>query len=172
MKRITTLFLAAVVIFAAGCSKQNEADLMNQAIKLSEKKKYDEAMKLYQQVAVDFPESKSAPMALYAVGLIQLNDLKVPEDAIKTFNGVAEKYPDSEYGHKCLFMAGFVYANNLRQYSKAKESYKTYLSKYRDSSMAATAQFELEHLGQSAEQVLEAVQDTTKSTKPKEFVHP
>ena len=172
MIRTFTLVLAALVLFVAGCSKQNESDLMSQAVKLGEQKKYTEAMRLYQQVADEHPDSRSAPMALYAIALIHLNDLKNPPEAVKLFSTVAEKYPDSEYGHKCLFMTGFVQANSLRNLGKAREAYQAYLAKYRDSSMAETARFELDHLGMSPEEVLKDVQDTTKDSKPKPFVHP
>jgi outer membrane protein assembly factor BamD (BamD/ComL family) len=172
MTRSCTILLAALLVFAAGCSKQKESDLMSQAMKLAQGKKYDEAMKLYQQVADEYPDSRSAPMALYAKALIQLNDLKAPEEAIKTFTIVVEKYANSEFAHKSLFMTGFVEANTLRRLAKAKEHYKAYLTKYRDSSMAETARFELDHLGMSPEEVLKDVQDTTRSSKPKPFVHP
>jgi TolA-binding protein len=172
MIRTCTLFLATLLILVAGCSKQQESDLMNQAMKANEKKNHTEAIKLYQQVADEYPESRSAPMALYAIALIQLNELKNPTEAVISLGKVVEKYPTTEFGHKSLFMVGFVEANTLKNFKKAKDSYKAYLAKYADSSMAETARFELEHLGQSPEEVLKNVQDTTRESKPKTFVHP
>ena len=157
MKTLTFPILAIILLFSA-CSRENSADILKQAQTLEEQDKSKEALPLYEHVFTDFKESPEAPEAMFRAAQLYF---QLQEDAVKsatTYEALSERYPKHRLGHQALFVAGFTYADHLQNYKKAKELYEKYLSSYPDSSMAPTAQFELDHLGMSAEEVLNAQQ--------------
>jgi len=68
-------------------------------------------------------------------------------DAEKYFQKILDEYPNGVFASKSLFMIGFLNANYLKNYDKAKKYYSEFLAKYPDHDLAASAQYELEHLG-------------------------
>ena len=85
---------------------------------------------------------------------------KDPVKAATAYEMVAEKYPDTEWGQKGLFAAAYTYANEIKNLERARLAYEKYLKKYPEGSMASTAQFELENLGKSPEELLESLQSS------------
>ncbi|MBN2367060.1 MAG: outer membrane protein assembly factor BamD [Calditrichaeota bacterium] len=65
----------------------------------------------------------------------------------KNFQKILDQYPEGEYTSKAMFMVAFVNANYLKNYEKAEKYYKEFLEKYPTHELAASARYELEHLG-------------------------
>ena len=65
-----------------------------------------------------------------------------------------------------MFLAGFIYNNDLGNTARAKQTYEAYLKNYPDSSFAADAKLELNTLGKSPDEVLQAMRDTLTPPKP------
>ncbi len=154
----------AIVLLAGGfsaCSKPDASTQLAAADTLVAKKKYDEAIKAYRAIIKDFPNSVQAPAAFFALGSLQLNEEKNPAVAIKTFEQLVSQHPESEWAHKAQFTIGFTYANELQELDKAKAAYDKYLTQFPDSSFAPHVRTELEHLGKTPEELLNALQDTT-----------
>ncbi len=58
---------------------------------------YDEALAAYQQVVEQYPDSVSAPRALYLMAEVHRVDLDQPEVAYELYELVVNEYPDSLY---------------------------------------------------------------------------
>ena len=56
-----------------------------------------------------------------------------------------------------LFFIGYLYNNSLHDLAKAEQFYKEFLTKYPAHNMAKHAQFELESLGMTPDQVFEKI---------------
>lgn len=166
---IALLFVA--VLLAGGfsaCSKSDASAQLAAADTLVAHKKYDEAAKAYQAIIKDFPTSAQAPAAFYALGTLQLNEQNNPAMAIKTFEQLVAQHPESAWAHKAQFTIGFTYANQLQDFDKAKTAYNKYLAQYPDSSFAPHVRTELENLGKTPEELLNALQqDTTTNVATK-----
>ncbi len=154
------ILVVSTMALLIGCSGQDASDLMNQAADLQQEGKTSEALAQYERVAKEFADSPEAPEAMFRGALIYVNEQKDPVKAATAYELVAEKYPDTEWGQKGLFAAAYTYANEIMNLERAREAYEKYLKRYPDGSMASTAQFELENLGKSPEELLESLQSS------------
>lgn len=165
MTRIALLLFSAA-LFAAACSGEGAADLLEKARSLEEDGKAEEALPLYEKIYQEHPDAEEAPEALFHCAAIYYNTQKDILKAATTYELVSEKYPDSEYGHKGLFIAAFTYANEIANYERARVAYEKYLAQYPDSSMTETVQFELDNLGKTPEELLESLQQSPAAEVP------
>ncbi|MBR9977834.1 MAG: tetratricopeptide repeat protein [Bacteroidetes bacterium] len=151
------LSLLTLLILTA-CGDQDASQLMDKAKNLREKGQTAEALALFEEIARDHENSPEAPEAMYVSAQMYFNEQRDPVKAATTYELIAEKYPESSWAHRGLFSAAYTYANDIRNLERARIAYERYLTQYPDSSMAATAQFELENLGKSPEELLESMQ--------------
>ena len=75
--------------------------------------------------------------------------------AEKSFMEIYEGHTDHELAGKALFLHAFMCDEDLRQFDKAKVLYESFLEKYPQSDFNDDAQFLLQHLGKSDEEMLE-----------------
>ncbi len=76
-------------------------------------------------------------------------------EAEKIFRQIYEQHPQSEQASKALFIHAFMCDEDLKQFEKARSLYQSFLDKYPSSDFNDDAQFLLEHLGKSDEEMLE-----------------
>ncbi|NND04801.1 MAG: tetratricopeptide repeat protein [Saprospiraceae bacterium] len=72
-----------------------------------------------------------------------------------SFKTLYEQYPDSPQASKALFLHAFMSDEDLKAYDKARTLYQTFIERYPDSDFNDDAQFLLENLGKSDEEMLE-----------------
>lgn len=159
MKKYFVLVLFTILVIA--CSKTSDQEYFNQAQSLLKEKKTSEAIKAFESLLDEYPESKIAPKALVQLAGIYQNQMvdklrpaESFDSAQKYFYQVYEKYPDSEEAPQSLFLSGFILANDLKDYDKATSHYKLFLSKYSSHPLAVSAQEELDNMGLSPEEIL------------------
>lgn len=160
MKRISLLFVIAFTLISACSSGTDSKELMSNARDLEEGKKPAEALLLYEQLVQDYPEAPEAAEALFRSAVLYYNEQKDVLKAATTYELVCEKYPETEYAHKGLFIAAFTYENEIGNLDRARVAYNKYLANYPDSSWASEAQFALENLGKTPEELLESLQES------------
>lgn len=149
------LFLTVFsLIFIISCSKTSDQDYFNQANKLFKEKKYAEAIKGFEKLLTEYPESKLAPKslvqmaALYESNLIEGNGLaKSFKKAAEIYYQVYEKYPNSEEAPISLFQSGFLYDNEIKNYEKATKIYNLFLEKYPNHKYAQIVKQSLDIMG-------------------------
>jgi TolA-binding protein len=116
-------FLALTTLILISCSKTTDQEYFDQANKFLKESKINEAIKSFENLVNDYPESDIAPKALVQLASIYQNqsvkNIKTEESfnrAQKYFMQVYEKYPDSPEAPKSLFLSGFILANDLNKY--------------------------------------------------------
>ncbi len=159
---LSLLILAA--LFITSCSQKGEQEYMQDAKNFLQEQKFDEAVKLYEKIAADFPKSPLASEALFeAAKLYQsksipgMSDNAAYEKAVESYTSVYEKYPDSPEAPLAMFMTGFLYANEMKQYQAAKTAFEKFLKQYPEHEMAESARLEIQNMGKSPEELLNSV---------------
>ena len=163
------LFLALTALVLTSCSKTTDQEYFDQANKFFKENKINEAIKSFENLVNDYPESDIAPKALVQLASIYQNqsDKNVkPEESFnraqKYFMQVYEKYPESEEAPKSLFMSGYILANDLQKYDDATKSYKLFIEKFPGHPLAASAKQELDNMGLSPEEILKKTETVKK----------
>ena len=159
MKKYLVLFLLSV--FFISCSKTTDQEYFDQANKSFKENNIPEAIKSFESLINDYPESELAPKALVQIASIYQNQLvknvkpqESFEKAQKYFMQVYEEYPDDQDAPKSLFLSGFILANDLKKYDNATSRFKLFLEKYPSHSLAESAKLELDNMGLSPEEIL------------------
>lgn len=75
------------------------------------------------------------------------------EKAAEFYARVYKEYPDGENSAKALFMMGFLNANHLNNFDQAKVYYEDFLGKYPEHELAIAAQYEMENMGKSPDEL-------------------
>jgi TolA-binding protein len=160
IRNISILFLAFALIFV-GCTKKDENVYQNAAKVCLAKQDVKGAVENYSKIAEEFPESSSAPKALYDIAGIYQNKMDITLDptvslkkAIDYFNKIIDKYPESKEAPLALFNIGFIQANDLQDFDGAKKSYGRFLHDYPNHELAASAKQEIEFMGVPPESLL------------------
>ncbi|MFC1477098.1 tol-pal system YbgF family protein [candidate division KSB1 bacterium] len=81
------------------------------------------------------------------------------QESIDLYQELMEKYPESQYLGDAVFMIGYLNANHLQDYATAKIYYERLIAEFPDHGFVPSAQFELEHLGKSPEDLEQLLQD-------------
>ena len=77
-------------------------------------------------------------------------------EAIATYRKLAKEFPNSKQAANSQFMIGYIFANHLNDFEQAKIELNRFIDEYKtvaDSGLIAGARFELEHLGQSIDEI-------------------
>jgi TolA-binding protein len=158
------LFLLLPFFLLSACSDSGARALLDKAIALEQQDRSAEALELLEKIMRDYADSDEAPEAMYNAAALYYNHQNDALKSATTYELLSDTYPRSPFGHKALFAAGFTYENDLGNMERARQAYEKYLREYPDSSMAETAQFSLQHLGLTPEQLLKMLQsDTTQA---------
>lgn len=159
MKKYLVLFLLSVFIIS--CSKTTDQEYYDQANKFLKENKIPEAIKSFEDLHSEYPESDLAPKAISQLASIYQNQLVKnlkPEasfdKAQKYFMQVYDEYPDNQDAPKSLFLSGFILANDLKKFDNATSRFKLFLEKFPSHALAESAQLELDNMGLSPEEIL------------------
>jgi len=159
MKKLLLIILGITIL---GCSGKNEDEMYNAGKKLVETNKIVEAVKQYEDLLKEFPESKHKEFVLFELGkiyqskTIKSNSAEINlNNAVKYFTELYTEFPNSNNSPSALFMTGFIYANELQKLDSAKIKYQEFLKKYPNHELAVSVKYELDNLGLSPEQILE-----------------
>lgn len=165
-KNFLFLFIPLLII---SCSKTSDQDYFDQGSKYLKENKINEALKSFETLLAEYPNSKIAPKTLVQIAAMYQNNLIKEVKMLESFNKaqeyfmqVYEKYPDSEEAPNSLFMSGYILANNLMKFDDATARFKLFLEKYPSHQLAFSAKQELDNMGLSPEEILKKT-ETAKS---------
>ncbi|MBU0711129.1 tetratricopeptide repeat protein [bacterium] len=116
-------------------------------------KKYVESIAHYQKLVKRFPQDTLAIRALFSVAEIYKNNLQDFSKSIESYNQILEKYSEDPKTPNASFMIGYIYANDLNDYESAKTSYEKFIKIYPDHMLVPSAQWEIENLGKSLDEI-------------------
>ncbi|MGC9315802.1 MAG: tetratricopeptide repeat protein, partial [bacterium] len=112
--------------------------------KAEEDKNPAQAMQTYQSISLE---------GYYNLAQVYLgkNDFK---GAIEAYEKLLEIYPDDPSNYKPLFMIGFNYSEYLNDHDKARVYFQRVVDEYPNSDLVVSAEFMLENMGKSAEEII------------------
>ena len=182
-----TAFAAIVLLALVGCSKptpeealrraeqqlaqaRTAADTVGSADQLA--RVFAPGIEAMQGVADDYPGTPESERALFAVAATYNNESQEFQKAIDAYHRYVQAYPEGEKAAVSMFLIGYIYNNQLGNVDSARAAYQRFLEKYPRHEMAVSAQFELNNLGKSPEDLLppEPVEEkkaTVASARPK-----
>ena len=169
MRRTHPVFLLIILgaCLLLGCGMPDEG-LMARGDVFNEEGEYADAIASYEKLARLYPRSELRPVALYKAGIVYTNsEVNDFEAAVARFQQVIDDHSDSEEASRCQFMIGFVYANSVSDTAKARAAYMTFLEKYPDHELAASVQWELDHLGMDINDIpeLKGIEDDSRGER-------
>ena len=152
MKLIISIILVSFIFI--GCSKKSSQDYFNLAEKNISDKNYTDAIKNYDLILKEFPNSKEAIPTLMKLALLYQNK-RIPNisadsamtKSAKYYKQVFDKYPSSKDAPRALFMSAFINANSLNNFDEAKNIYELFIKKYPENELVTSAKEEIKNLG-------------------------
>ena len=78
--------------------------------------------------------------------------------AIGYYKRILKDFSDKPEAESALFMMGFIQANEINQIDSARTTYQTFIKKYPGSSMLSSVNLELNNLGKTPDQILQAAE--------------
>ncbi len=97
-----------------------------------------------------YPKSPHAPDALWKAATICNDELREYATAVGYYKDYYRLFADRPDAPKALFLTAFIYNNELRNYDSARVLYTDFMQRYPGNELAASAKYELEHLGQES----------------------
>lgn len=183
MKKIGLIILAIGLAYGCGSKEENKAaevkpktkEELNAEIAMFEKKLYSDTanafdkssayavVKAYTEYADTYPDDARTPEYLFKAGEVSMG-LNESIEAINLFKRL-ESYPSYEKAPYGLFLQAFVYDNHLNDDKRAEEIYKRFIEKYPQHPLTKDAQYSLENLGKSDEELIKEFEEKQKKKK-------
>lgn len=116
------LLASAAALAAAGCEKRDET-LYDEAQRLWLNDRYDAAVSKLKLLADEFPESKTAPKALFRIGEIYYLSLDEPEKGLEYLALAAGEADDAALVLQARRYMAEIYENSTRDFDLAIEQY-------------------------------------------------
>ena len=146
--------VTVLVILFVGCGKPPAEEYLKKAEEAEKGGLWSVALENYQNLVRDHPGSVLAENASFSIAAIQHNNLQNFQAAVDGYKLFLENYPDAKKAPTALFLTAFLYHNELKNLDSAKAFYQRFLEKYPNHEMAMSAQFELQNLGKSPDEIL------------------
>jgi outer membrane protein assembly factor BamD (BamD/ComL family) len=155
------------MILMVGCSKPTAGDLFTKAQDAYQELQRSQgrskrvrdslstlAIEQYRKVFAEHPQDSLAERAMFMVATIRHNDMQDFNNAIDAYKQYIGTYPDSKQTPVAMFLVGYLYNNEVHNIDSAAAAYHRFIEKFPNHEMALSAQFELNNLGKSAEELL------------------
>jgi len=162
----TLLLINLVFIILTACHSKSDKQYFESASEKAKAKNFSEAVKEYDLLASEFPHSDFTCKGLLEAGKIyhgvlisavaKSDSLKSFMNAILYYKKILKDFGDKPEAESALFMMGFIQANEINQIDSARISYQTFIKKYPNSSMLNSVNLELNNLGKTPDQILQA----------------
>lgn len=185
MKKISHLILAAIVFSFVSCNnnqesnpetktlskaemedfiKQNESLLKPDLNNEKGKNQAEVLVKAYQDFITTYPKDTICAEYLFKAADIS-RGLGRSLHAVDLYVKLVDQYPSSQKAPLALFLQGFLFDNELNDDKKAGELYKLFIEKYPQNKLVKDAEFSLNNLGKSDEELIEEFEKNQKKNK-------
>lgn len=138
-----------VEVLTARLSKMEYELRFNVASNQASLGKYEQAIKVFQELIKSNPESPFAADSLYEIAKIYKYNLKNIEKAVSTYKDLLGRYPKSEFRRTAMFEVAECYME-LGRKSEALSQYKDIITRYGKDPVAEKAYFEIGDMMQQA----------------------
>lgn len=175
--KVFTPFLVVISVVCAGCSKPTAEEDFAKVEEASQRaakmmdtvRNQESTYTIYKPVEAAFedfirehPQHPLAEAALFRVANIRNNHLREFVPAVDAYKQYCERYPDGKQRELSMFLIGYLYNNELHNLDSAGAAYRRFLAVYPESQYATSAQFELNTLGKSPEDLLPKTEELKK----------
>lgn len=99
------------------------------------------------------PNTEAAPSMLYKAAEAA-KTLKMYEKATTNYNWIYTKYPEFEKYPQALFMYAFTLDSDMKKIDEARALYQEFIEKFPDNDFADDAQFLIDNLGKTEEEII------------------
>lgn len=163
--RITNVCFFFSMLFIS-CGGFTEEELWTKVEQAKANSNWDSTMQVSQRILKEYPHGRYSGWAQFALAESYRfkNQHREALDNYKLFIG---KYPAMKPSAVSLFLVGYIYGNNLLVYDSAKIFYEQFMMKYPSHDLAPTVQLELQTLGKSPQDVLNAQEKALKQMTKK-----
>jgi TolA-binding protein len=152
------VFIGFVIFGLAACESPKEKSM--DAIRSLEAKdsvftpqNIRELKSAYLDFANKYPDDDMAPEFMFKAAQ-RCNVMADHQEALQLFQQIIEKYPKHKISEEALFLQGYIYENSLQDYDKAKQIYADFIKKYPNSELTEDAQYAIQNLGKTPEEIL------------------
>ena len=148
------LLIVSFFILSACGGRPTVEQRLTQAEKYRQSRQWRRAVDIYESLLREQGDRSHGPRIRYDLAMTYVHagtDTGVPAAfgrAIHHWRRLVEETPDHPRVTNARFMIAYCYANHLKEYERAKQAYETFLKLYPDHELAASAKWELDHLGQ------------------------
>lgn len=181
MKNVNHLFLLAIALVIASCGapKQEEApkkvlppkeetiakikDIeaeMHKAVEI-DNAVANNAIILYTEFALDFPEDTLAPEYLFKAGEVSTATKKYKR-ALDCYENILSNYPDYKHYMESLYLKAFLLDNFLNDDNAAKIVYEEVIKQFPTTNYAKDAKSAIANLGKTDAQIIEEIEKKNK----------
>jgi len=146
----------ALLIALLGCSKEpvkTTQGYWDSARLLFANKKYAETIKEYQKLIKHYPQDSLSIAALFASAEIYKNNLSDFHKSLDVYQKIIKQYAADSRTPNAMFMIGYVYANDLNDLDNGRKWYNKFIETYPDHMLVPSAQWEIENLGKSLDEI-------------------
>ncbi len=166
------IFAALSIVFIiAGCGKQSEEELWKHLMQARNDQNFDSTIQVCNTILKEYPNGRLAAPASYMLAESYREGKKDYPRAVELYKEFVQKYPDLNQTPVAMFLIGFIYNNNLNMHDSARVAYQAFVEKYPHHDLTSSAEFELQTLGKSPDQVLkEQMASAPKPTKKKKML--
>jgi tetratricopeptide (TPR) repeat protein len=126
---------------------------------------YAPVLKNYRELVASYPNDPLAPDAMFLIATIEQNNLRNPDAAVESYKKFTGTYPDAPKAPLAMFLVAYVYNNEIGNTDSARVWYTRFLERYPANDMAQSAQFELNNLGKTPDELLSAKVAAAPATK-------
>ncbi|MDE3058839.1 MAG: tetratricopeptide repeat protein [Bacteroidota bacterium] len=168
----------SLIFFLAGCGKPSEEELWKELMQAHSDQNIDSTIQVCNTILKGYPNGRLAPPALYMLAESYREGKKDYAKAVELYKEFVQKYPSLNQTPVAMFLIGFIYNNNLNMRDSARVAYRAFVEKYPHHDLTSSAEFELQTLGKSPDEVLKeqmehgakgAIASAHKSMKKKKF---
>lgn len=107
------------------------------------------------------PSLPNAPEYLHRAAETARTLRDIPK-AITLYDWIIEHYPNHPRGATSLFLKAFTFDNDLKDFENARKYYEEFLKKYPENEFKESAEFLLENLGKSEEELKQILEEKSK----------
>jgi TolA-binding protein len=170
MKSVSRTAVVLALLWT-GCGRPPAEEYLKKAQEAEKGGLWSVAIENYRDLAKDHPDDTLAESALFTIAAIEHNNLQNFQAAVDGYKLYLEKFPRGKKAAVAMFLTAFLYNNELKNLDSAKVFYQRFLATYPNDEMASSAQFELNNLGKSPDEILPkpevvAEKAPAKATKP------
>ena len=163
------VLVVAMILGLVGCSKPTAEQLFDKAMQAEQsamakmdsvrftggvKEAYAPAIAAFQKVRAEYPTHPLSEAALFRLANIRNNHTEEYDLAVDAYREYVRQYPEGQQTELSMFLIGYLYNNSLHNLDSAGAAYRRFLAKYPESSYAVSAQFELNTLGKSPDDLI------------------